>query len=162
MLWPSSTDSSFLGIGAQCKQASSAWKQHCRTQLNSAFILCFSPDCEEAFTLHLTQTTSSFIFTCHSCSVRVKQPVPPLCLQSRTDRVFAGVSASALKSSVSQEIVEQASHTVLGLSALKISFMLGFFLCEGRRVFTGIEITHFTRGGPDTESRESFRHLPAF
>lgn len=29
-------------------------------------------------------------------------------------------------------------------------------------MFTGIEITHFTRGGPDTESRESFRHLPAF
>lgn len=121
-------------------QASSAWKQHCRPKLKSPFLLCFAPGCGEAFTLHLTQTTSSFVFTCDSCSVRGKQPVPPLCLQSRTDMVSAGVSVSALKSSVSQQTVEQAPHTVLGLSALKISFMLvfGVFLCvceEGGSVY---------------------------
>lgn len=98
-------------------QASSAWKQHCGPQLKSPFLLCFSPGCGGAFTLHLTQTTSSFLFTCDSCSVRVKQPVPPLCLQSRTDMMSAGVSASALQSSVSQEVVEQTSHAVPGLPA---------------------------------------------
>lgn len=134
-------------------------------QLKSLFLLCFVPGCGEAFTLHLTQTTSSFVFTCHSCSVRVKQPVPPLCWQSRTDTVSAGVPASALKSSVSQQTMEQAPHTVLGLTALKISFMLVwfFFFVRKEGVFTRIEITLFIGGGPDTESRELFRHLlPAF
>lgn len=66
--------------------------------------------------MHLTQTTRSFIFTCDSCSVRVKQTVPALFLHPSTDRVSASASAGAPKSPVSQEVVEQVPHTVLGLS----------------------------------------------
>lgn len=66
--------------------------------------------------MHLTQTTRSFIFTCDSCSVRVKQTVPALFLHPSTDRVLASASAGALKSPISQEVLEQVPHVVLGLS----------------------------------------------
>lgn len=94
--------------------------------------------------MHLAQTTRSFIFTCDSCSVRVKQPVPPLCLRSRTDTVSAGVSAGALKSSISQETAEQVPRAVLGLSAdapFEDQFNAGSFCVRKGGVFTGIEIT---------------------
>lgn len=74
----------------------------------------------------------------------MKQRVPPLCLRSRTDTVSAGVSAGALKSSISQKTVEQVPHAVLGLSAdvpFEDQFNASPFCVRKEGVFTGIEIT---------------------
>lgn len=141
-----STNNSFQGSGTPCEPllllGSSTAGLCWRITLSS--LVCFSPGCGEAFTLHLSQTTRSFIFTCDSCSARVRQPVPPLCLRSRTDTVSAGVSASALKSSILQETVEQVPRAVLGLSAdvpFEDWFNASSFCVRKEGMFTGIEIT---------------------
>lgn len=86
----------------------------------SPFLLwfIFFPDCGEAFILHLPQTTGSFVFTCGSCSVsEAGSSSFMLVIQNRYGLFSADISAGALKSSISQETVEQELHAVLGLSA---------------------------------------------
>lgn len=59
--------------------------------------------------------------------------------------VYSGVSASALKSLISQETVEKVPHAVLGLSAdvpFEDQFNASSFCVGKEGVFTGIEITN--------------------
>lgn len=157
MLWPSSTDSSFLAIGAQCKPlllGSSTAGHSWRIILSSLFFpwlwrgiyFAFDSDHKQLY-FHLWQLFSESEAT-SSSSVFAVQNRYGVCWCSGKF-TFTGDSGAGISYSP--------------WPALKISFML-FCVCVRKEgVFTGIEITHFTRVGPDTESRELFRHpFPAF
>lgn len=69
----------------------------------------------------------------------MKQLVPPFACDPKHT-----VSAGALKSSVSQETVEQVPHAALGLSAhmpFEDEFNAGSFSVRKEGVFAGTEIT---------------------
>lgn len=166
VLWSSSTDSSCLGIGAECKPlllgsstAGLSWSHP------FFFVL---PLVVERHLLCIWLRPQAALFSLVTAVQWEGSSQFLLCVCSPEQIWCLLVSLSVLWK-VQFHSRQWNRHLIQSLVCLLWRLVsclfLGFFCVCVRKegVFTGIEITHFTGGGPDTESKELFRHLlPAF